>query len=218
MSFTRASVGFSTSYQNVENRAGVSATGFDYAKFMDEFWGDATGSRFYSGESGFAESQTNTYNVTERINFRYNGDQISANIGARARFNAATYSLDSKANMITWNNSVDAGITWKSKFGFEIDTDASYNYYIVYSDGYNQPEFIWDAKVSQKIGKFTIVASVKDILAQGRNVNRTMTENYVQDKMTNRLGRYGLLSLVYNFGTFGGPGGQGRGGMRGGRF
>ncbi|MCF0172973.1 MAG: outer membrane beta-barrel protein, partial [Bacteroidales bacterium] len=209
----RGSLGTSVSYQNTSPRGGIDAAKFDYTTFMEEFWGnDSAGRKFYSGESGFGESQTNTYSTSESLNIRYNGDVISFNVGGTSRYSHATYSLNSAANRTTWNNTLNGElfvnirkITWS--------TDYNYNFYRGYSDGFNEPEFIWNMALNATIRKINISASIHDILAQSRNIVRTTTENYVSDRMTNRLGRYFMVTATYRFGSF--PGMKGRN-MRGG--
>jgi hypothetical protein len=108
-------------------------------------------------------------------------------------------------------------------------TDASYNFYYGYSEGYNQPKLIWNASILQTIlgGRATVSLAVNDILNQQKSITRQITDNYVLDSSTNTLGRYFLVSFTYRFGTFGGQrsggwgggrgmgGGRGRGGMGG---
>jgi hypothetical protein len=61
---------------------------------------------------------------------------------------------------------------------------------------------VWDAELSYKIFKkrnASLRFEVKDILRQRRGFDRTFSENYVYERNYNMLGRYAMLSFVWNF-------------------
>ena len=218
---TRGSFTNAISYQNVTAREGLVAADFNYDEFMKEFWGatsggevDPSGSRFYSGESGFGESKTTSYSVTEDLSLRYNGDNLYASVGGMVRYNNALYSLNSAADKHTLDNSVSASFVWTLWDKLELSSDASYTFYRGYSEGYNDPELIWNAGISYRLGSFSLAANAYDLLEQSKSISRTMNENYLLDSWSNRLGRYVIFKLTYTFGKFAGPKG-GRGGFGG---
>ena len=219
---TRASLTSATSYQNVTSRPGLSADNFNYEVFMKDFWGtdskgnvDASGSNFYSGGSGFAESKTTSYNISEDLSLRYNGDNLYASIGGNVRYNNAIYSLNSAADKHTLDNSITASFVWTLWNKLELSSDAAYTFYRGYSyEEYNTPELIWNAGLSYKLGSLSIAANAYDLLEQSKSITRTMNENYLLDSWSNRLGRYVIFKLTWTFGTFKGPKGD-RGGFGG---
>lgn len=229
---TRANLTNAVSYQNISAREGLNAEDFNYDEFMKEFWGvlpdgsvDPSGSTFYSGGSGFGESKTTAYSVTEDLSLRYNGDKLYASLGGMVRYNNALYSLNSSADKHTLDNSFSASFVWTLWDKLELSSDATYTFYRGYASGYNDPEFIWNAGISYKLGSFSLAANAFDLLEQSKSISRTMSENYLLDSWNNRLGRYVIFKLTYTFGSFknqrggrggfGGPGG-GFGGGRGG--
>ncbi len=213
---TNVGMNLATSYQNTTSRGGVNAAEFDYDSFMEEFWGDSNGNRFYSGESGFGESKTTNYNVSESVDLRYNGDRFTSTISGSVRYNNSQYSLNSAANKSTWNNSVSASVMWEIFKDFKFDSDASYRFYHGYTGtGFNDPQLIWNAGFNWRIKSFTVAARAYDLLEQSKNIARTATENYISDSWSNQLGRYFLVSLTYTFGKFAGRNG-GWGGFGGG--
>ena len=218
---TRASLTNAVSYQNVEAREGLKAEGFDYDEFMKDFWGvnadgdvDPSGSRFYEGKSGFAESKTTNYTIAEDLSLRYNGDNLYASIGGNVRYNNAVYSLNSAADKHTLDNSIMGSVVWTLWNSLELSSDATYTFYRGYTAGYNDPEFIWNAGVSYRLGSLSMAVNAYDLLEQSKSISRTMTENYLQDSWSNRLGRYIIFKLTWTFGTFKGQ--KGRGGFGGG--
>lgn len=212
---TNLGLNFATSYQNTTSRDGINALQFDYDTFMEEFWGNKKGDRFYSGASGFGESKTKNYNAGETLEMRYNGEKLSCSLSGSARYNNSQYSLNSAANKSTWNNSVSTSILVKATQNLQFDTDASYRFYHGYTgNGFNDPQLIWNAGFSWKIKSWGISAKAYDILEQSKNISRSATENYISDSWSNQLGRYFLVNVTYTFGKFAGPGGRGgRGGM-----
>ncbi|MFB6453904.1 TonB-dependent receptor [Chitinophaga sp. Hz27] len=71
----------------------------------------------------------------------------------------------------------------------------------------NNNQAIWGAAVAKKFGKeeaFQIRASVEDILQQRLGINRYMNANTVTQQTYGIIGRYAMLSFIWNFKKFGG--------------
>ena len=174
--------------------------GFDYTAFMADFWGDASGSRFYSGQSGFDEFVTHTFSPSANISLRLNQDRYSLEFRARTAGNIARYTpaLDFKRNTLDTRFMVRGSYITKHEFEFE--SDLSYVFYRGYADGFGQPEWQWNASVNKSIGAFNLSLSVYDILNQTRNLSHTVSVNYVEDTYKLAMGRYILLGVKWNFG------------------
>ena len=188
------------SYQAKQQMKGFDLESFDYGKFMADFWGDASGNRFYSGESGFAESRTNIFNWGGQFKLAYNGEKLFASAGFATQNQIAKYSLDPTANMNTWDSSVMSEILYTPGKGWEIQNDLNYNFYHGYTAGFGRPEVQWDLGISKAIKSVTLGLKVSDILNQTRNMNRIVTADYVEDRYKNVLGRYFLFNVTFNFG------------------
>ena len=232
---TRASLTHAVSYQNINAREGLNAETFNYDEFMKDFWGatpdgkdvNPSGNRFYNGDSGFGESKTTAYTIAEDLSLRYNGDNLYASIGGNVRYNNALYSLNSAADKHTFDNSVMGSLVWTLWNRLELSSDATYTFYHGYkTEEMNEPEFIWNAGISYKLGSLSMAVNAFDLLEQSKSISRTMNENYLLDSWSNRLGRYVIFKLTWTFGKFSsdknrrggfrGPGGPG-GGFGGGR-
>ena len=190
----------STSYQATSRLAGLDLQSFDYNTFMDEFWGDASGDRFYSGQSGFAESRTNTLVWGGDFQLKYSIDKLDASLTMATSNRISKYSLDPTANLNNWTNHINANILYRPGKDWEIGTDLTYRFYHGYTNGFGTPEWRWNMNVSKSIKSVTLGLKVADILNQTRNLTRSVSAEYVQDTYTNILGRFFLFSVSFNFG------------------
>ena len=190
----------SLSYQTKETHPSLDKDTFDYSAFMEEFWGDADGDRFYGGKSGFAESSTRTFSPSAGFTLKYNPERWSLSLGANTSGRIARYSLNPKANLNTLDTRFTARGSYTTRHEFELNTDLSYVFYKGYSAGYGQPEWQWNAEVSKNIGAFNLSIKVQDILNQTRNLTHTVTANYEEDSYRLIMGRYILFGVKWNFG------------------
>jgi len=173
---------------------------FNYSDFMADFWGDASGSRFYSGQSGFDEFVTHTFNPSGNISVRLNQERYSFELRATTSGAIARYSpaLDFKRN--TLDTRFTARGSYITKHEFEFESDLTYVFYTGYADGFGQPEWQWNASITKSIGAFNLSISVHDILNQTCNLSHTVSTNYVEDTYKLAMGRFILLGVKWNFG------------------
>ena len=189
-----------TSYQATKRMDGLDLQTFDYNTFMSEFWGDASGDRFYSGQSGFAESRTNTFIFGGDLKLKYSIEKLDANVTYGFSNRISRYSLDPTANLNNWTHNVNADILYRPGKDWEIGTDLSYRFYRGYTNGFGLPEWRWNMSVSKSIKSVTLGLKVADILNQTRNMRRTVSAEYVEDTYSNILGRFFIFSVSFNFG------------------
>ena len=190
----------SVSYQAKSTLSGLDRETFDYSAFMADFWGSASGDRFYGGQSGFGESRTQSVSPVAGFTLKYNQDHYSFSAGARTQGNIARYSLNPQANLNTLDTYLTARASYTTKSEYEFNSDVSYVFYKGYSEGYGQPEWQWNAAISKNIGPFTLNLTVHDILNQTRNLTHTVTANYEEDSYRLVMGRYILFGVKWNFG------------------
>ena len=197
---TNLSFNAQTSYQAAGTVPGLDKDRFDYTSFMIEFWGDAAGSRFYSGQSGFKESLTTTFTPAGNLSLKFNPERFSLGLRLSTSATLARYSLAPALNMNTTHNAVSLEGSYITPHEFELSTDVGYHFYTGYKEGFNQPEWQWNAEVSKNIGAFTLSLKAHDILNQTRGRNHTVTANYEEDSYRLVLGRYILFGVKWNFG------------------
>ena len=188
------------SYQAKSSLDGLDLDNFDYNTFMKSFWGNSRGDLFYSGESGFAESRTNTLGLSASLQFKYSIDKLDISVGGRTSNSRTRYSLDPTANMNTWDNRVFGDIIYQPGKDWELKTDLSYRFYFGYSDGYGKPEWAWNMSIGKSIKAVTLELKAIDILNQRKSLKRTTSAEYMEDVYSNILGRRIMLNLTFNFG------------------
>ncbi len=173
--------------------------------------------------SAFTLNNLRTFSNTERIRLTYRTDNLEVTLGGRTRMSKSWYTVSSSSTDMTFNNMVDASFNWTMPAGFEIKTDARYNWYNGYQTQ-QEPEFVLNAQLSKLLFKNRVTMTVKayDILNQAKTLTVSDSGNYHMESLNNTLGRYIIASLTYRFGTFGGnrggfrgPGPGGHGGGRG---
>ena len=190
----------SVSYQARTALPGLDKDAFDYSAFMDDFWGNAEGNRFYGGASGFEESRTHFFEPYAAFSVKYNQDRYSFTVGANMEAHIARYSLDPSANLNTLDTRFRGRASYTTKHEIEFNNDLSYVFYKGYPEGYGQPEWQWDIEINKSIGAFNLSVSAHDILNQTRNLTHTVTANYKEDTYRLVMGRYVLFGVKWNFG------------------
>ena len=186
----------SHSYQAKQRMEGLDLQSFDYNEFMSGFWGDASGNRFYSGESGFAESRTNTFNWGAQLQLKYSIDKLDASMRVSTSNRISRYSLDPTANMNTWNNSIRADVLYQPGKGWEFGSDISYNFYRGYSAGFGSPEWQWNANISKSIKAVTLGIKVRQ---NEENFNYSQNTSLTNSWFETGIGSLGCVPRVTTF-------------------
>lgn len=188
------------SYQSKGSLDGIDLDSFDYTGFMENFWGDASGDRFYSGQSGFQESLTRTLRTGLSIALTLNLERFSVQLAPEVNNSRSRYSLDSRANTNYWDTNFGIRPSYTSPHEFEFQSDFSYRILRGYGSGYNDDYVRWNFSVGKNIKSFNITLTAQDLLDSARSLRRTVQDDYVQNSYTNVLGRRIILSFTWNFG------------------
>lgn len=190
----------SVSYQSKGSLDGIDLDSFDYTGFMENFWGDASGDRFYSGQSGFQESLTRTLRTGLSIALTLNLERFSVQLAPEVNNSRSRYSLDSKADTDVWDTNFGIRPSYTSPHEFEFQSDFSYRILRGYGSGYNDDYVRWNLSVGKNIKSFNITLTAQDLLDSAKSLRRTVQDDYVQNSYTNVLGRRIILSFTWNFG------------------
>ncbi len=195
MSFTK-----SYTYQSVAQGESIDMDNFDYGKFMEKFWGNASGDLFYSGQSGFKESSTTSGSFGFGGNLYYESDFVEISFGGNARHGIRKYSINRNANTNTWDYELDGMLEIKTNNNFNIINKLDYKWYDGYSAGYGKSHMLWNFELHKNIKAVTLSLKVNDILNQTVTFSRIKNANYVEDRYTGIIGRRFLFGVTLNFG------------------
>lgn len=190
----------SVSYQSKGSLDGIDLDSFDYTGFMENFWGDASGDRFYSGQSGFQESLTRILRTDLSMALTLNLERFSVQLAPAVNNSRSRYSLDSRANTNYWETFLNIRPSYTSPHEFEFQSDFSYVILRGYGSGYDDDYVRWNLSVGKNIKSFNITLTAQDLLDSAKSLRRNVQDDYVQNSYTNVLGRRIILSFTWNFG------------------
>lgn len=190
----------SSGYYSSAEGKGMDINSFQYASFMKDFWGNADGDRFYSGESGFRENTTRWMDLYGRALVKYNARQFSVRLMYTYTLQKAWYTLFPEVRRNTHDHSVALGADYTTRHEFELSSQLTYTRYYGYTAGFGLPEWIWDMEISKNIGPFNLSIQAHDLLDQTRNLSRIAQGNFEETSYRLVMGRYILFGIRWNFG------------------
>ena len=123
------------------------------------------------------------------------------------RFNDSKYSVaqNQDASSVTHSLSTDFFVNWPKQL--IIENNISYIYNSRIAPGFRKGVTSWNAAANYQLfknKKGVLRFAIYDILKQNTNVNRSISQNYIQDVQVDVLQQYYLVSFLYTFQSFGG--------------
>lgn len=159
----------------------------------------------YSRTPGLINMATN-YSSTQTLGA---GVVLSSNISQKVDFTISSNSLLNWAQNTLQPELDNSFFTltsrgkfnWKFWKGFVFETNVAHFYYTGNTNGYDQNTILWNASLAYKLFKKEqgeIKLSVFDILGQNIDIQRNITDYYIEHTRTSLLTRYVMLTLTYN--------------------
>ncbi len=190
----------STGYQASGILGGIDADKFEYSDFMDSFWGDASGNRFYSGESGFRESLTKQSSISNTLNLRLNFENFNMRTVVSSSNNRSAYSLDPKANTSTWRHRFSLYPEYTAPHEITVTMDMSYSILRGYGSGYDRNFTDLGLKIQKSFKAFSFALAGRDLLNAADSHSFTVADDYVQNSYELIMGRRIYFQFTWNFG------------------
>jgi hypothetical protein len=137
-------------------------------------------------------------NISEKIDF---------SLFSQSGYNLATNSLNNEQNTSYFNQSTRFNFKWILFKNLVLETTANHQYFNGLSTSLNQNYLILNAAIGEKIFKNKlgeIKISVYDLLNQNQNLQRQVSDIYIEDKETLSLQRIFMITFVYNIRNFNG--------------
>lgn len=156
------------------------------------------------------ETDVNRYSGGLNLSFENRKkDKFDAEIGGRWNFNQVYYSQNSALNQSFINQSYFTNLVISAIKGWNFKTGMDVNFYSEESFGEAAVIPIWTASISKyllKDHRGEIRLSAFDLLNKNVGISRTSNLNYIESSEINSLGRYIMLSAIYNLKGNGGQG------------
>ena len=127
-------------------------------------------------------------------------DKVDFTISSTSSGNAVRNDIDSRLNQDFYRQISKVRINvvvWKN---INISSEATHNYNKGLGSSFNESFLIWNAGAGYKFLKNNIAEirfSVYDILNENRNIQRNVTETYLEDVRSNALQRFFMLTFTY---------------------
>jgi hypothetical protein len=148
---------------------------------------------------------SNAYSLSQSIglNFTYK-QSLSIMPSFNVRFNKTQYSQslqDAAFNTKTFSISA----FWNQPKWLILENNLQYSYNSQIAPGFNKSVTMWSAAINCLLFKKQqgiLRLAVYDILRQNVGVSRSITQTYIEDRQTQVLQQYFLLSFIYNLRKF----------------
>jgi hypothetical protein len=135
-------------------------------------------------------------NFSEKIDFTISSNS-SLNLikdNMQAADNSNYFNQNSKIKLYLW---IWEGIIFQNEINHQYDNGLS--------SSYNRNIILWNIYLAKKLfsnDNGEIRFTVSDVLNKNTNIQHNITDSYTEDVRSNTLGRYYLLSFVYNIKAF----------------
>ncbi len=177
---------------------------------------------FFKGVLGFSDIITAGHynnisyidgarNVTKRVVFGEKADltinygNLRIDVGASFNYELSENSIYPGKKNSTWRNNIDGSISYILPLEINFRSDISYQFFSGYKGQNDKPYLLWNANLSKSIIRNKLIAtlSARDILNQNKNIQRVVSDFYIQETRYNIVRQYFLFTLTYKFFTGG---------------
>ncbi len=132
--------------------------------------------------------------------------RVDVSVEYGARYTAVSNSAAPTLDADTVRHLVGAKATWLPWNGLVLATDLRALHYAGLDDAVDPTQVLLGARLGYKFLQDDLAEvslSIADLFDQQRDVERTVTESYVEDAQTAALGRYVMFNLSYKLRNFG---------------
>lgn len=167
-----------------------------------------TSSMGYNNNISYIEGNKNATKrcvIGEILTFNFNLGELNLNTGFSFNYERSENSVNPDNINKTWRNSIEGSIRYLLPFDIDFRTDLSYQYFNGYTSKNDKPYLLWNAGVSRSLirNKLIFKISAQDILNQNKNIQRSVTDFYIQETRYNIIRQYFIVTMTYKFFTGG---------------
>lgn len=151
---------------------------------------------------------SNSISVSQSVGLNFTYKQLlSVMPSFNIRYNKTQYSSESLQDVAFNTKTLSVSAFWNSPKWLILENNLQYSYNSQIAPGFNKSVTMWSAAVNCLMFKNQqgiLRLAVYDILRQNVGVSRTVTQNFIEDRQTEVLQQYFLLSFIYNLRKFSG--------------
>jgi len=121
-------------------------------------------------------------------------------VSSTANYTIVKNSLQKQSDNNYYNQTSSLRLNWIFLKGFVFNTTANHTLYRGLSAAFDQSIWFWNAALGYKFLKdksLEAKLNAFDILNQNNSISRNITETYIEDRQTNVLNRYYVVTLTY---------------------
>jgi hypothetical protein len=152
--------------------------------------------------TSYAKSGTYGFGITWSSNFSQN---LDITLSSNSSYNVIENSIQSDNNDDYFNQNTRFRFYWNFWEGIVLQSDLNHQYDSGLPEEYRRDTFLWNLSIGKKLfsnDRGEIRFSANDILNQNTNIQRNNTSSYIEDTRSNTLGRYFLISFIYDLRAF----------------
>lgn len=199
-----------TTYQNVNGVWSGRLMAMTSMPFRNKAWNfSAHMFTMYNQTIGFNNGERNrstsiNFNFMPAIAFR--PDNIELELRPRYSIQHTMNTVRTSGDMTVHNYGGSFSGYYYTPIGIILSTDLRYTATKGYAAGYDKNEWMWNASISYQTLRdksLTFTLKAYDLLQQKSNVSRSVTANYIDDRIYNDLTRYFMFTVSWRFNTFG---------------
>lgn len=149
---------------------------------------------------------TESLSLSDRLMLSYRIDNFDIAANGSVAYQKTYNKIQKNSNRETFNYSFGGNANVYLPWEISIATDATYDLYSGYTDGYGDPKLIWNAQIAKNFLKnnaATIRFKIYDLLQQQTNLTRSVSNTEICDTEYNTLGSYFMFHFVYRINTLG---------------
>jgi hypothetical protein len=151
---------------------------------------------------------SNSISVSQSIGLNFTYKQLlSVMPSFNIRYNKTKYSSEALQDVAMNTKTFSVSAFWNSPKWLILENNLQYTYNSQIAPGFNKSVTMWSAAVNYLMFKNQqgiLRLAVYDILRQNVGVSRSITQSWTEDRQTQVLQQYFLLSFIYNLRKFGG--------------
>lgn len=159
----------------------------------------------YNAYNGYINEQFNrsgNLNLAPRVGLTFSTEVVQISANPSYSWQLATNTLANQPDRSNSSYGFDTDFTLTLPFGLQFGTDLRFSKTQGLSAGYDTQSWIWNANIQYTIPKaygISIFAEAHDLLADTKNISRSVSAMSIVDSSFNNLSRYFIFGVSWQF-------------------